>query len=463
MKMSVHERIDIDDQRADEDSGLNGVIEGKVTVAEASGLMGVSERHAWRLLAANRGEGPAAVAHGNRGRKPATTTCPQTREKVRELAEGPYAGFNHTHLTEMLAEREDIHLSRSTVRRVLLAGGLPSPRRRKAPRRYSRRERYPQEGMLLQIDGSRHDWLEGRGPYLTLVGAVDDATGTIPFALFRQQEDAHGYLLMLREIIDHHGVPLALYSDRHGIFHRSTNEPETIAEQLQGRPDPTQFGRALQELDIRLIMAHPPQAKGRIERAWGTFQDRLVSELRLAGASTIEQANKVLWDFIPRYNERFAVAPAQPGSAYRPLPAGVSLDETLCFKYLRTVANDNTVQFDSAAIQLLSDDHRASYARATVEVQERLDGSIVVTYHGRTLAAKPAPPEPVTLRARSTRRSNGHLPAETPVADSTGALIHPVGDERRNGARSLQETPPRNPPKTKPRHPSRPAPDYPWR
>ena len=345
---------------------LNGVIEGKVTVAEASGLMGVSERHAWRLLAANRGEGPAAVAHGNRGRKPATTTCPQTRETVRELAEGPYAGFNHTHLTEMLAEREDIHLSRSTVRRVLLAGGLPSPRRRKAPRRYSRRERYPQEGMLLQIDGSRHDWLEGRGPYLTLVGAVDDATGTIPFALFRQQEDAHGYLLMLREITDHHGVPLALYSDRHGIFHRSTNEPETIAEQLQGRPDPTQFGRALQELDIRLIMAHTPQAKGRIERAWGTFQDRLVSELRLAGASTIEQANKVLWDFIPRYNERFAVAPAQPGSAYRPLPAGVSLDETLCFKYLRTVANDNTVQFDSAAIQLLSDDHRASYARATL-------------------------------------------------------------------------------------------------
>ena len=163
---------------------LNGVIEGKVTVAEASGLMGVSERHAWRLLAAYRGEGPAAVAHGNRGRKPATTTCPQTREKVRELAEGPYAGFNHTHLTEMLAEREDIHLSRSTVRRILLAGGLPSPRRRKAPRRYSRRERYPQEGMLLQIDGSRHDWLEGRGPYLTLVGAVDDATGTIPFALF---------------------------------------------------------------------------------------------------------------------------------------------------------------------------------------------------------------------------------------------------------------------------------------
>ena len=442
---------------------LNAVLDGEVTAVKAAGLMGVSERHGRRLLAAYRKEGAAAIAHGNRGRKPSTTTCPDTQHRVRELAEGRYAGFNHTHLTEMLAEREGIALSRSTVRRVLLADGVRSPRRRRASKRYSRRERYPQEGMLLQIDGSQHDWLEDRGPQLTLVGAVDDATGKVSFALFREQEDAHGYLLMLREIIDHHGVPLALYSDRHSIFHRSTNEPETIAEQFRGRPDSTQFGRALQELDIRLIMAHTPQAKGRIERAWGTFQDRLVSELRLAGASTIEQANKVLWDFIPRYNERFAVAPALPSSAYRPLPAGVSLDETLCFKYLRTVANDNTVQFDSAAIQLLSDDHRASYARATVEVQERLDGSIVVTYHGRTLAAKPAPPEPVSLRARSTRRSNGHLPAETPVADSTGALIHPVGDERRNGAMSLQETPPRNPPKTKPRHPSRPAPDHPWR
>ena len=308
---------------------LNGVLEGKVTAVEAAGLMEVSERHTWRLLAAYRKEGPAAVAHGNRGRKPATTTCLGTQQKVRELAKGPYAGLNHTHLTEMLAEREGIDLSRSTMRRILLAGGLRSPRIRRASKRYSRRERYPQEGMLLQIDGSRHDWLQGRGPYLTLIGAVDDATGTVPFALFRQQEDAHGYMLMLKDIIDHHGVPLALYSDRHGIFQRSPKEPESLAEQLRGRRDPTQFGRALEELDIRLILAHSPQAKGRIERIWGSFQDRLVSELRLAGASTIEQANKVLWNFLPRFNQRFGVAPAQPGSAYRQLTPGVSLDATL--------------------------------------------------------------------------------------------------------------------------------------
>ena len=166
---------------------LNGVTAGEVTVGVSAELMGVSERHAWRLLAAYRKEGVAAIAHGNRGRKPSTTTCPDTQHRVRELAEGRYAGFNHTHLTEMMAEREGIELSRSTVRRILLTEGVRSPRRRKAPRRYSRRERYPHEGMLLQIDGSRHDWLEGRGPYLTLVGAVDDATGTVAFALFRQQ------------------------------------------------------------------------------------------------------------------------------------------------------------------------------------------------------------------------------------------------------------------------------------
>ena len=298
--------------------------------------------------------------------------------------------------------------------------------------------------MLLQVDGSRHDWLQGRGPYLTLVGAADDATGTVPFALFRQQEDAHGYMLMLKDIIDHHGVPLALYSDRHGIFQRSPKEPESLEEQLRGRPDPTQLGRALEELGTRLIQAHTPQAKGRIERVWGTFQDRLVSELRLAGASTIEQANKVLWNFLPRYNQRFGVTPSQLGSAYRQLPPGVCLDSVLCFKYLRTVANDNTVRFNGATIQILPDGYRASYARAKVEVQERLDGSIVVAYRGRTLAAEPAATEPVTLRARSGRRANGHWTPDVAGSGSNDAHLCPTTKTKTDSLR-------------------RPAPNYPWR
>ena len=189
---------------------------------------------------------------------------------------------------------------------------------------------------------------------------------------------------------------------------------------MRGRRDPTQLGRALKELDIRLILT--PQAKGRIERVWGSFQDRLVSEMRLAGASTIEQANQVLWNFLPRYNQRFGVTPSQPSSAYRQLPDGVCLNATLCFKYIRTVANDNTVRFNGATIQLLADDHRASYARAKVEVQERLDGSIVVAYRGRTLAAEPAATEPVTLRARSGRRANGLHPDVAAAAHATESL-----------------------------------------
>ena len=414
----------------------------------AAQLMGVSERHVWRLLAAYRKEGASAIAHGNRGRRPSTTTDTPTRQRVRELAEGPYAGLNHTHLTEMLSEREGIDLSRSTVRRILLAAGVRSPRPRRASRRYSRRERYPQEGMLLQVDGSRHDWLQGQGPYLTLVGAVDDATGRVPAALFRQHEDAQGYLLMLREIIERHGVPLGLYSDRHGIFQRSPKEPESLAEQLRGRRDPTQFARALRELDIGLVLAHTPQAKGRIERVWGTFQDRLVSEMRLAGVSTIKQANEVLCEFLPRFNSRFGVEAAQPGSAYRQPPPGARLDAVLCFKYIRTVANDNTVHFNGSTIQLMPDEHRASYARAQVEVQERLDGSIVVAYRGRTLASEPAPPGPVTLRARNGRRSNGHSPTDLPGSGSNGAHSRPVGAERRNGAKSLQGVEPRPQPRS---------------
>ena len=302
-------RGDVDDPRI---QVLNGVVEGKVTVAKAAGLMGVSERHAWRLLAAYREEGPSAVAHGNRGRKPATTTL--TQQKVMELAEGPYAGLNHTHLTEVLVEREDVQLSRSTVRRVLLAEGVRSPRR--APRRYIRRERYPQEGMVDRWQPPRL----APGP-----GTLSDPRGC------RGRRHRYGPLrpvqtagrcarlhAMLKDIIDQHGVPLALYSDRHGIFQRSPKEPETIAEQLRGRRDPTQFGRALEELEIRLILAHTPQAKGRIERVWGTFQDRLVAELRLAGATTIEQANDAL-ELHPTL---------QPAIRCRPSQAGLSLSST---------------------------------------------------------------------------------------------------------------------------------------
>jgi transposase len=355
---------------------LNQVEVGRMRGREAAEVLTLSMRHVRRLLAAYRKEGAQALAHGNRGRRPRNALDEGLKEEVVELARSTYAGCNTQHFTELLAEREGINLSRSSVRLILLGAGIRSPRKRRAPKHRSRRERYPREGMLLQIDGSRDDWLERRGPYLTIVGAIDDATGKVPYGLFRGQEDTQGYTLLLRQIVESHGIPQALYHDRHGIFERSKREAESLEEQLLGRREPTQFGRIMEEMGIISITSRSPQARGRIERLWGTFQDRLKSELRIAGAKTSEEANRVFLDFLPRFNQRFAVPAKEGGLAYRKPPEGFNPDEVFCFKYQRTVGLDNVVRFGEHRIQIIPTNGRLSYAKAKVEVQERMDGSL---------------------------------------------------------------------------------------
>ena len=376
---------------------LNGVMEKHWSMREATELMGVSERQGWRILSAYRKEGAIAIAHGNRGRTPANITPSVIREQIITLVKERYGGVNHTHLAELLAEREGITLSRSTLRRILTGVGLPSPRRGHSVRHRYRRQRMPQEGMLLQMDGSPHAWLENRGPQFTLLLAIDDATGTVPYALFREQEDTPGYFELLRVIINQYGIPLGVYTDRDSIFRveRSPSNGSKEAAPL------TQFGRALRELGITHVVAHSPEAKGRVERANGTFQDRLVTELRLCGASTIAEANSVLWDFLPRFNQRFGVPAAQSGQGYRPLNPELNLEGILCFKERRRVGRDNTVQYHQRNLQLFPDADKVSYAGAQVEIQERLDGSILACYQGKTLTPQDAPPLAATLRARA--------------------------------------------------------------
>ncbi len=397
---------------------LNQVEVGQVVGWQAAAVLGVSLRHERRLMAAYRKEGAAALAHANRGRKPHNALDESLKKQVLELARSTYAGCNTQHFTELLAEREGITLCRSSVRCILFESGIRSPRKRRPPKHRSRRERYPREGMLLQIDGSRHDWLEGRGTWLSLIGAIDDATGKVPYALFREQEDAQGYFILLRHIVKNHGIPLALYHDGHSIFKVSEREPESLQEQLEGKRPLTQFGRLMEELGIISILAMSPQAKGRIERLWGTFQDRLVSELRLAGASTMEQANRVLWDFLPRYNRRFAVPAAEPGSAYRPIEEGFVADEIFCFKHQRTVGADNVVRFEGHRLQIVPTNGRASYARCRVEVQERLNGSLAVYYQGKRLTTTSAPLEPAALRARAKAVETVAVGTASPAASS---------------------------------------------
>ena len=249
---------------------LNRLVAQRIATYEAATILGLSERHTWRMLAAYRKEGAAALAHGNRGRRPPNAVAEETRQRVITLSRTRYAGLNHTHLTEILAEREGVVLTRSTVRSILLSAGLPSPRYRRPPRHRHRRQRMPQEGMLLQLDGSYHAWLEERGPWLTLLLAVDDATGTVPYGVFREREDTHGYFMLLKGIIDRHGIPLGVYTDRHSVFQSPDQRLEGDSGTLDRKP--TQCGRALRELGITQVFAHSPEAKGRVERANGTFQ-----------------------------------------------------------------------------------------------------------------------------------------------------------------------------------------------
>jgi transposase len=377
---------------------LNTVLGKHCNVVEAARLIGVSERHLWRLLAAYRKEGAAALAHGNRDRLPANATSSPLKAQVITLANGRYQGVNHSHFTELLAEREGIILSRSTVRRFLISAGLSSSRHRQSPRHRCRRERMPQEGMLIQIDGSHHQWLEQRGPHLTLLLAVDDATGSVPYALFQEQEDTEGYFRLMQGILQNKGIPLALYSDRYLVF-RYHDKKKDIPE---GSPDnkrkPTQFGRAMRELGITQIFARSPEAKGRIERANGTFQDRLVAELRLAGISTLGEANRFLQEYLPHFNERFAVPATIPELAYRPVSPDLNIGGILCFKERRKVAKDNTVEYHGKTLQIYPGSERTTYAGAHVEVQERLDGKLLVCHKGKVLTPGEAPLDPSFLR-----------------------------------------------------------------
>ena len=227
---------------------------------------------------------------------------------------------------------------------------------------------------------------------------MDDATGSVPFALFQSQEDTEGYFRLIRGIIQHKGIPLALYSDRYFVFRYNGKKQDTPEGSLPEKRNPTQFGRAMRELGITQVFARSPEAKGRIERANGTFQDRLVAELRLAGISTMEEANHFLQEYLPRYNEHFAVPPAKPELAYRPVSPGLDIDGILCFKERRRVAKDNTVQYHGKTLQIFPGSERTTYARAHVEVQERLDGRLLVCHKGKILTPGEAPLSPAFLR-----------------------------------------------------------------
>lgn len=351
---------------------------------QAAQVLGVSERQAYRIKNKIQKKGVQGAVHGNRGRQCGWKVSEKVAQQVVKLREGKYLGFNDTHFTEKLAAA-GIVVSREKVRQILRQKGIATPRRRRCGKYRKRREPSVSEGLMLQTDGSHHDWLEGRGPRLCLIGAIDDATRKVPAALFRETETTESYFGVFEETFRKKGLCHSVYADRHSIFY--TDRELTIPEELAGkRKAMTELGRALDELGIVLIPAGSPQAKGRIERLWGTFQDRLVSELRLAKASTLEEAQAVLDRFVPEYNRRFGIKPTNAIDAWRKIPDGVDLKRILCWKRKRVVARDNTISLDGITLQLPRTKPWPSLAGKAVDVFIRRDKTVEVFYQTAKVA-----------------------------------------------------------------------------
>ena len=351
--------------------------EKKLTQVKAGTLLGLTPRHIRRLIERVAQAGDQGLAHRGRG-KPSNRQIPEkVQTKALTLYAQRYGDVGPTLAAEKLAERHGITISAETVRGWLLAKGVTHFQRRKRPHR-AWRERKAHVGELLQLDGSHHDWLEGRGPRCVLMAYIDDASSRV-LARFYEYEGTIPAMDSFRRYVTRYGIPLAVYADRHTTY-QSPAKP-TVEEQLAGREPLSQFGRALSELGVELIPAHSPQAKGRVERLFKTVQDRLVKELRLAGVSTLEAANRFLDGSLPIDTRRVSVQPAQPADLHRPRPASRELDRSLCIKTTRCLRRDWTVAHHGHLSQVQTN------IRAThVQVEERVEGTRRMTHHGRPLA-----------------------------------------------------------------------------
>lgn len=359
------------------------VMDGKIEVNEAGRVLNRSVRQIYRMLKKLRVKGLEGLVHGNKGKKSFRKVKKAIRRKIVALVRGKFSDINDTHLKEILLREEKISIGRETLRTMLREEEIAPKLKRRNPTHRSRRERKEAFGMMLQIDGSPHNWLEKRGPRLTLIGAKDDATSFV-WARFEEAETTWGYMHLMRDVFLSNGLPLSLYSDRHTIFH-SPKEP-TIIEQINNIRPLTQFGRAMKEVGITIIKAWSAPAKGRIENQWKTFQDRLVVEMRLKGIKTCEEANHFLESFLKAYNQRFCVTPKKQEAVFRASPSSSQLDRILCLKETRTVGKDHTISFEGLVLQIPPSKKYYSIARQKVLVLQLKDGSVEIVYKKLTVA-----------------------------------------------------------------------------
>jgi hypothetical protein len=438
------------------------VLQRQRTQAEAARLLDLSVRQVRRLQRKLEAGGDAALVHRLRGQPSNHQPDAALKRAALEVYRSRYSDFGPTFACEKLASEHELLVCPQTLRRWLMAAGLWQRQRRRSSHR-SRRERRACFGELVQMDASIHDWLEGRGPAaVVLISMIDDATSRV-LARFYAHGTVETHMDLLGRWLRKYGRPVALYTDRHSIF-----EPQDKGRAL---PDGvTQFGRALEDLQIGLIRARSPQAKGRVERGFGTAQDRWVKELRLAGAATLEQANEVLARLLPAHNRRFSQQAREATDAHRPLGPGHDLEAILSLQSTRVVANDYTVRFANRFYQLLPPAWPGQRGGQVV-IEERLDGSLKIRFGDRYLAYKevtgraclggsaPKPPEFSALAADASAEEEGEDSAPTEGAEPTG--MQPTNG--RSGCTPAEPYPPAGAKQDSAKPRQRPAQDHPWR
>jgi len=399
-------------------------IEGLITIDEAAEILGLSSRQVKRLKKGVLQLGPQSLAHGNRGRAPKHVVPEDVINLVIRLASSCYQGFNFHHIRDLLSLEHGIGLSVSTVRRILISAGFQSPKKKRRPKSHRSRPRRARMGELVQIDASPFPWFGPGKPYVSLLAAIDDATGTVLAAVFRPSEDLVGYLMLIHQMVTNYGVPFMIYSDRHSIFLSPKSEKLSIEEELAGISAPlTNFGQCLADLGIYHCFARSPQAKGRIERLWETLQDRLAKEMALAGIDSIEKANDFLPHFLARFNQQFSVAPENPVPAFAPAPTQEHLLVALAVRHQRKVDSGSTISFKNSRYQLVDRNNNPVSLKkgSLVTIHVAINGSLYAVFKDNVYCLLPAPSQTRPNRSVDVAEPNklqekaGQMPSHRPA------------------------------------------------
>lgn len=371
---------------------IHNVLERELKQAEAAEILTLSDRQIRRIIKHVREEGDRGVIHKSRG-KPSNRNLPKkVKDKAIELYRKKYEGFGPTLASEKLLEIDGIRVNDETLRRWLIGSG-DWERARKSRKHRQWRTRKPCFGEMVQIDGSHHDWFEGRGPECVLMGYIDDATGKV-YARFYDYEGTIPAMDSFKRYSKRYGIPASVYLDKHTTYKSPGKKTLTDDEELL-----SQFQRAMKELEVKVKHAHSPQAKGRVERLFRTFQDRVVKEMRLKGIKTVEAANKFLMGYLPIYNSKFMVQPNEKADIHRPVPKGLNLDSILCIKRERVLRNDFTIAYEGKLYQIIENTKAGK-----VIVETRINGAMLITYSGAVLKFKEITERPEKIKKPSIRK-----------------------------------------------------------